>query len=90
MTNGIRALSLNHLKESGQNKLIRAGGRILYEKWDHGVTTVNKLGRKVYKRFYSKEKALAYMHKNLSRGMWAVYWDRKKSPNFYYANVETI
>ena len=53
----------------------------MYEKWDHGVTTINELGRKVYKRFYSREKALEYMHKSLSR---------EKSPNFYYAGVETI
>ena len=87
---GTEALSTNLSKENGQNKLIRAGGRTLYEKWDHGVTTVNELGRKVYKKFYSKHDALKYMHKNLSRGKWAVYWDRKKSPNFYYAGVETI
>ena len=62
----------------------------MYEKWDHGVTTVNELGRKVYKRFHSREKALEYMHKSLSSGRWAVYWDRAKSPNFYYAGVETI
>ena len=62
----------------------------MYEKWDHGVTTINKLGRKVYKRFYSREKALEYMNKSLSDGRWAVYWDRKQSPNFYYAGVETI
>jgi viroplasmin and RNaseH domain-containing protein len=62
----------------------------LYEKWDHGVTTINELGRKVYKKFYSKEKALEFMNKNLSDGRWAVYWDRKQSPNFYYAGVETI
>ncbi len=62
----------------------------MYEKWDHGVTTVNKLGRKVYKRFYSKEKALEYMHKSLSSGRWAVYWDRAKSPNFYCTGAEII
>lgn len=88
--NGMETLSSSHSKESGQNKLIRAGGRRLFEKWDHGVTTINELGRKVYKRFHSKEKALEYMHKSLSRGKWAVYWDRKKSPNFYYAGVEVI
>ena len=66
------------------------GGHTLYEKWDHGVTTVNDLGKKVYKRFYSKEKALEYMHKNLSSGRWAVYWDKSQSPNFFYAGVETI
>ncbi len=60
----------------------------MYEKWDHGVTTLNELGKKVYKRFYSKEKALEYMHKNLSRGRWAIYWDRERSPKFYYANLE--
>jgi hypothetical protein len=90
MISGIRTASLSHSRESGQNKLIRAGGRILYEKWDHGVTTINELGRKVYKRFYSREKALEYMHKNLSSGRWAVYWDRKQSPNFFYAGIETI
>ena len=90
MINGITITSLSHSKESGQNKLIRAGGRILYEKWDHGVTTINELGRKVYKRFYSREKALEYMHESLSSGRWAVYWDRSQSPNFYYAGLETI
>ena len=90
MTSGTEALSTNLSKESGQNNLIQAGGRKLYEKWDHGVTTFNELGKKVYKRFYSKEKALEYMHKNLSSGRWAVYWDKSQSPNFYYAGVETI
>ncbi len=90
MMSGIKALSLNLLRESGQNNLIRAGGRYLFEKWDHGVTTINELGKKVYKRFYSKEKALEYMHKRLARGNWAVYWDRKQSPNFYYAGVEVL
>ena len=90
MISGIKTTSLNHLRESGQNNLIRAGGRILYEKWDHGVTTINDFGRKVYKRFYSKEKALEYMHKILAEGRWAVYWDKGRSPNFYYAGVEII
>ena len=34
----------------------------MYEKWDHGVTTKNELGRKVYKRFYTRTKALNYMY----------------------------
>ena len=56
----------------------------LYEKWDHGVTTKNEFGRKVYKRFYTKTKALNYMYSLLSKGKWAVYWDASQSPNFYY------
>jgi hypothetical protein len=63
---------------------------MLYEKWDHGVTTINELGKKVYKRFYSKQKALEFMNKSLSDGRWAVYWDREKSPNFFYAGVEVL
>jgi len=55
----------------------------LYEKWDHGVTTKNEYGRKVYKRFYTKNKALNYMYLLLSKGEWAVYWDKNQSPNFY-------
>ena len=62
----------------------------MYEKWDHGVTTINELGKKVYKRFYSKQEALKYMHKNLSSGRWAVYWDKTRSPNFFYAEVEVL
>jgi len=80
----------NPLKRGGQSKPIRTGGRKLFEKWDHGVTTINNLGRKVYKKFYSKEQALEYLHITLSEGRWAVYWDRSKSPNFYYAGVEVI
>ena len=87
---GTGTLFSNLSRESGQNKHIRAGGRKLYEKWDHGVTTINELGKKVYKRFYSREKALEYMHKSLARGKWAVYWDRESSPNFYYAGVEVV
>jgi len=56
----------------------------LYEKWDHGVTTKNESGRKVYKRFYTKTKALNYMYSLLSKGKWAVYWDVNQSPNFYH------
>lgn len=62
----------------------------MYEKWDHGVTTINELGRKVYKKFYSKQEALKYMHKILAKGNWAVYWDKTQSPNFYYAGLELI
>ena len=90
MMSGTETLFMNLSKESGQNNLIQAGGRKLYEKWDHGVTTLNELGKKVYKRFYSKEKALEYMHKILAEGRWAVYWDKGRSPNFYYAGVEII
>ena len=88
MMSGMGTPSTNLLRESGQSKIIQAGGRRLYEKWDHGVTTINGLGKKVYKRFYSQEKALEYMHKILAKGKWAVYWDKNKSPNFYYAGVE--
>ena len=90
MTNGTETLSSSHLRESGQNKLIRTGGRRLYEKWDHGVTTINEIGRKVYKKFDSKVEALKYMHKLLGKGKWAVYWDRSQSPNFYYAGIEIL
>ena len=62
----------------------------MYEKWDHGVTTINSMGRKVYKKFYSKEKALEYMHKTLSKGLWAIYWYREKSPKFFYPDAEII
>ena len=62
----------------------------MYEKWDHGVTTINELGRKVYKKFYSKQEALKYMHKILAKGNWAVYWDKTQSPNFYYAGLVLI
>ena len=55
----------------------------MYEKWDHGVTTKNKHGRKVYKRFYTKSKAMEYMYSILSKGIWAVYWDKSQSPKFY-------
>ena len=56
----------------------------MFQKWEHGVTTKNELGRKVYKRFYTKTNALEYMYSLLSKGKWAVYWDVSQSPNFYY------
>ena len=66
------------------------GGWRLYEKWDHGVTTFNRLGRKVYKKFHSKADAVAYMHDLLSTGRWAIYWDKSRSPNFYYSGIEIL
>jgi len=90
MTTGIGLIFLICSRKGGLSNIFETGGHTLYEKWDHGVTTINELGKKVYKRFYSKEKALEYMHKNLSSGRWAVYWDRNQSPNFFYAGVETI
>ena len=77
-----------YLKGGQRNKLVIAGGQRLYEKWDHGVTTINDIGRKVYKKFNSKSEALEYMHTLLAEGIWAIYWDRSKSPNFYYAGLE--
>jgi hypothetical protein len=56
----------------------------LYEKWDYGVTTKNEQGRKIYKRFYKRERALEYMNTLLSKGKWAVCWDITKSPKFFY------
>ena len=90
MTTGIGLIFLICSRKGGLSNIFETGGHTLYEKWDHGVTTINELGKKVYKRFYSKEKALEYMHKNLSSGRWAVYWDRNQSPNFFYAGVEAI
>ena len=88
--NGTEAHCTNHSKESGQSNLIRSGGRKLYEKWDHGVTTINEIGRKVYKKFHSKDEALEYMHKLLATGKWAIYWDRSRSPNFYHPGLELL
>ena len=90
MMNGMEARCTNHSKESGQSNSIRSGGRKLYEKWDHGVTSINELGRKVYKKFNSKNEALKYMHKLLAAGKWAMYWDRSRSPNFYYPGLEIL
>ena len=90
MTNGMEVHFTNRLKESGQNKIIRSGGRKLYEKWDHGVTSLNEIGRKVYNKFDSKSEALEYMHKLLATGKWAIYWDRSRSPNFYYPGLEIL
>ena len=90
MMNGTEAHCTSHSKESGQSNSIRSGGRKLYEKWDHGVTTINEIGRKVYKKFHSQPEALGYMHKLLAKGKWAIYWDRSRSPNFYYPGLEIL
>jgi hypothetical protein len=51
---------------------------------------VNELGRKVYKRFHSKEKALEYMHKACPAEDGQFIGTAKKSPNFYYTGAEII
>ena len=90
MMNGTEAHCTNHSKESGQSNSIRSGGRKLYEKWDHGVTSLNEIGRKVYNKFDSKNEALEYMHRLLAKGKLAIYWDRSRSPNFYYPGLEIL
>jgi len=83
-------LYTSHSSKSGQNKLFLDGGQMLYEKWDHGVTTLNRFGRKVYKKFHSKSDAVTYMHGLLATGRWAIYWDKSRSPNFYYSGIEVL